>query len=365
MFTLENYALEMVLGLLNAGLIRLDLPIQRKNRWDKKRKVLFIHSILCSMLPFNIILIAINKFLYVCDGKQRINAVISYKNNEFYINKHLFVNYIDSNTGENVSYDLYRKFYKDLPMELKYRFNQTNVISYNYRDVSNDIIVEIFSRINNGAPLNAQEGYRTAIFKKNPKFLEKIEKICRKYSTFFELFISEKSNNASDDLMIVLRLLCLIRNEKDLSNGSICRSIENMTLDDIKQIDNMISKIVSCKVFKDKIPEIGTNKLLQYIIHASIYAYNITDYCKCIVEFFSSKYDAQRENIFFKFEKHSTTSSKAVSERKVIFYEIAVHSGTGMIYGDMFDSLIILFSKKANNTNININIDNSNKVSVQ
>lgn len=355
MFTFEEYSIYTLLEYLKGGFIRLDLPIQRKSRWDKTKKVLFIHSILSSMLPFNIILIMINKFLYVCDGKQRILTIKSFRNNEFSINKHLFVSYIDINSGDEINYDLYGKFYKDLPAELRIKFDSIKVVGYKYNDISNDLIVEVFSRINNGVALNAQEGYRTIIFKKNPKLLECIEKILKKYDEFFNLFISEKSSNASDDLLVILRLLCLIKGEKTFSKSTIEKCIDSLTFDDIEQAEHLIKNITLSKVFKNNIPEIGTRKLLQYIIFESKYAYNITEYCKCISEFFDIKFEDQRKKLFDSLLKHGTNNNKAVSQRMEIFYNIANNCKNGMYYRDIFNSMIFSPKEKTVINNVNIN----------
>lgn len=353
MFTFEEYSIYTLLDYLKGGFIRLDLPIQRKSRWDKSKRVLFIHSILTQMLPFNIILIMINKYLYVCDGKQRILTIQSYRNNEFSINQHLCVIYVDIGSGETIDYDLYGKFYKDLPVELKIKFDSIKVVAYKYKDISNELIIEVFSRINNGVALNAQEGYRTVLFKKNPKLLKDIDKILKKYAEFFSLFITEKGLNASDDLLVVLRLLCLIKGEKTIKKGTIEKCIDTLTFDEIKQIALLIKKIVSCDIFKNSIQEIGKRKLLQYIIFESKYAYDLTEYCKCIVEFFDIKFEDQRNKLFNGLSTSGTVDNKAVSQRMEIFYNIASNCKNGMYYRDIFNSMVIL--PKDKNTNININ----------
>ncbi len=366
MFTFEEYSIYTLLEYLKGGFIRLDLPIQRKSRWEKSKKVLFIHSILTQMLPFNIILIMINKFLYVCDGKQRILTIRSFRNNEFSINKHLFVSYIDINSGDEINYDLYGKFYKDLPVELRIRFDSIKVVGYKYKDISNDLIVEVFSRINNGVALNAQEGYRTVLFKRNPKLLKDIENILKKYTEFFNLFISEKSSNASDDLLIILRLLCLIKGEKNFTKSTIEKCIDTLNFNEIKQAALLIKNIVSCKVFKDNIPEIGKRKLLPYIIFGSRYTYDIEEYCKCVIEFFGVKYKEQRDKLFNScLSTNGTVDRRSVLQRMEIFYNIANNCCKNeMYYKDIFNSMIIFPTDKNTNININNNINIGNNAAI-
>lgn len=312
-------------------------------------------------MPFAIIVIYILGVGFLADGKQRISSLMNFYNGKegytFPKTKDLWVEYEKNINGvmEIVKFNLKGCGFKDLPIELQNKFYDATVNETTYHDLTDEEIVELFKRINSGMPLNSSEGFRTILFKYNKEALSLLDYICNKYeNVFFKKFISEKSIKAGEDLIVLLRVLCLMKAEEDstgIEKQSIIRTIKKINSNDVKKLESMINSIINGKT-KINNPEIGTAKSLPYIMVEMKYASKVNKYFEAINIFYSDEYKSERANLYNQF-RNSTTSIKCVNHRRGIFRNIAKWSNIGMYYKDEWDAKKM---KEGVIKNINVNV---------
>lgn len=352
--------LNSIMGLIRDGFLSLLLKIQRKERWPIDKQLEAVHSALSGLMPFYVVIVTIYGIGYLVDGKQRITALKKFMDCEegmrFPNNKDLYVEYEKVEEGKKVKtikFNLKGCGYNDLPDELKKIFLNATVIETSYDNLTDEEIVELFKRINSGMPLNSSEGYRTLLYKYNKKALNHLDNICDKYKEFFLKFISDKSLKAGDDLLILLRALCLIKSEEDstgIDKSNIIKTIKNINNNDIKKLEYIIKTMISAKTKIDN-SKIGSSKALPYIMVEMKYASNIEKYFEAINEFYSDTYDTERGILYNKY-RNSTTSIRCVNHRRKIFRNIAKESNIGMYYKDEWDTK----KKECEIKNINVNV---------
>lgn len=153
-----DLSVEMIMNWYNSKKVELEPNFQRRIVWDKMRISLFIESLILNV-PIPSILLASdeekNKFL-VIDGKQRLNAIISFisPENDGHGTKLTGLNVLKELNGLN-----YAQLKKDITKEKYLSKLENAIIKANVlkkHDVN--LLYFVFSRLNSGSvPLSTQE----------------------------------------------------------------------------------------------------------------------------------------------------------------------------------------------------------------
>ena len=136
----------------NNGKISLDAIIQRSFKWEVSRQSLLIHS---TMTGYPIPPLYTEKrdgVYFVYDGKQRINAMHLYINDEYAL--------IDVPTvalEDGTEYDPNGKKFSELPEELRDAIKNYSLTVYYFDGITEEEVRSMFKRLNNGKPLTAKE----------------------------------------------------------------------------------------------------------------------------------------------------------------------------------------------------------------
>lgn len=160
-----EYLKDVLDGKVNSIKLDTEIDIQRNSVWDSSKKNKLIDSIFLG-IPINYIWLAkrssktqskdSNETHIVIDGKQRLSAIYSFLENKFCLSEKYMTSFKSKEEKELIS----KKFFKDLEKNLKVIFLESKVmfkiIEINDYD-SEDIIWEIFTRINENCPLSKQE----------------------------------------------------------------------------------------------------------------------------------------------------------------------------------------------------------------
>jgi len=123
----------------------IDPTYQREKVWPRSLKQYLIDTILRG-LDIGRIFVKVgddDKF-YIVDGQQRLNAIWEFAENKFPL-------------SPLYSDDLGGKYYRDLPRELRDKFDEYNVTIVFMHGLSDEEIRDIYRRINSGIPLNTAE----------------------------------------------------------------------------------------------------------------------------------------------------------------------------------------------------------------
>lgn len=150
--------------------LKFDNVIQRGEVWNDKQKTKFIDSLLRGFVVPPIFTIKTDAKIkdvrgrevacYDCiDGKQRSTTIYQFRNNEFslsYEKNDTTTIYLEN--GEEV--ELQGLTYDELPEELRDAFDSYTITVFYFTDITDDEIIEMMWRLNNGKPLSNVEKSR-------------------------------------------------------------------------------------------------------------------------------------------------------------------------------------------------------------
>lgn len=201
-------------------------PIQRQSaQWDNEQQSLLIHSMLANF-PVPAVYVhktesievdAKGKHSYtysVLDGKQRMTTVFSFINGEYALSED-----IPDVEIEDVTYEIAGKYFEDLDEDvqqeiLRFRFNIQA-----FEDVTNEMIEDIFFRLNNSTPLTKSQKARPLMGVENSIFINDI--LAGRFFTEKCTF-SKMQLKRSDDMCTLLQGMMLLDNKyRDYDFSSI------------------------------------------------------------------------------------------------------------------------------------------------
>lgn len=191
-------------------------PIQRQSaQWDNEQQSLLIHSMLANF-PVPAVYVhktesievdAKGKHSYtysVLDGKQRMTTVFSFINGEYALSED-----IPDVEIEDVTYEIAGKYFEDLDEDvqqeiLRFRFNIQA-----FEDVTDEMIEDIFFRLNNSTPLTKSQKARPLMGVENSIFINDI--LAGRFFTEKCTF-SKMQLKRSDDMCTLLQGMMLLDN---------------------------------------------------------------------------------------------------------------------------------------------------------
>lgn len=201
-------------------------PIQRQSaQWDNEQQSLLIHSMLANF-PVPAVYVhktesievdAKGKHSYtysVLDGKQRMTTVFSFINGEYALSED-----IPDVEIEDVTYEIAGKYFEDLDEDvqqeiLRFRFNIQA-----FEDVTDEMIEDIFFRLNNSTPLTKSQKARPLMGVDNSIFINDI--LAGRFFTEKCTF-SKMQLKRSDDMCTLLQGMMLLDNKyRDYDFSSI------------------------------------------------------------------------------------------------------------------------------------------------
>jgi predicted SnoaL-like aldol condensation-catalyzing enzyme len=219
-----------------------DNAIQRGYVWDKNRQSLLIDSILRGYPtpPFYTVkdgrTVATPKgnvaVFDALDGKQRCTTITRFKNNEFALCG-LEKPIIDDEGNE---IDLNGLTYDDLPDSLRDDFDSYSLTVYYFTDATNEEIVEIMTRLNNGKPLTAAENTRI-----KAADLIGIHKLAS--HSFLINNLSDKAVDGYQNEDIVVKIYALLNGIESLDNKDIRPIYESLVV--TPEVSDTINSILS------------------------------------------------------------------------------------------------------------------------
>jgi len=122
----------------------VDRNYQREKVWSRKAKQYLIDTILRDLDIGRIWVRVDGEKYFIVDGQQRLDAIWKFADNKFPL-------------SEEYSSHLGGKYYRDLPLDVKERFDEYNVAMVYLLNMEDEEIRDIYRRINSGVPLNTAE----------------------------------------------------------------------------------------------------------------------------------------------------------------------------------------------------------------
>lgn len=192
--------------------LQMDHVIQRQSgQWDgdKLKKSLLIHSILADypVPPIYCLKEAVSEKGYsysILDGKQRLTTVFDYIDGRYPLDADTPSVVID-----DAAYELGSKYFTDLDTECQQEILNFKFMIYGFEDADDDLIEEIFFRLNNSTPLSKPQKAMPLCGVDNAKFIKSIlsdnffSDICQ---------FSALQRRKSDDMCTLLQSMMLLDN---------------------------------------------------------------------------------------------------------------------------------------------------------
>lgn len=192
-------------------------PIQRQSsQWDNEQQSLLIHSMLANFPVPNVYVHktesvevdAKGKHTYnysVLDGKQRMTTVFSFINGEYALAE----NTPDVEI-EDITYQIAGKYFEDLHEDVQQEILRFRFSIQAFEDVTDEIIEEIFFRLNNSTPLTKPQKARPLMGVENSIFINEI--LAGRFFTEKCAFSKMQLKN-SDDMCTLLQAMMLLDNK--------------------------------------------------------------------------------------------------------------------------------------------------------
>lgn len=192
--------------------LQMDHVIQRQSgQWDGDRlkKSLLVHSILANypVPPIYCLKESVNEKDYsysILDGKQRLTTTFDYIDGRYPLDAETPSVVID-----DVIYEIGGKYFTDLDTECQQEILRFKFTIYGFENADDDLIEEIFFRLNNSTPLSKPQKAMPLCGVENAKFIKSIlsDRFFSKTCQFSAL-----QRRKSDDMCTLLQSMMLLDN---------------------------------------------------------------------------------------------------------------------------------------------------------
>ena len=148
-----TWTIKQIAKMNGLGRFKFDNVYQRSLVWEQMRKSGLIHSLIEGFPVPPLYARRVDGKIYdFLDGKQRLNTVCEFLNNEFSL-----VGISDVELDDGSFVDVNGMKFEDLPEELQDRVKDYNFVIYYYEDITDEQVRVLFCKLNNGKPLSAKE----------------------------------------------------------------------------------------------------------------------------------------------------------------------------------------------------------------
>ena len=190
--------------------LQMDHVIQRQSgQWEGERlkKSLLIHSLLANypVPPIYCLKEAVSEKDYsysILDGKQRLTTTFDFIDGRYPLDMET-----PSVTIDEVTYELGGRYFTDLDAECQEEILRFKFTIYGFEDADDDLIEEIFFRLNNSAPLSKPQKAMPLCGVENAKFIKSL--LADRFFSDICQF-SALQRRKSDDMCTLLQSMMLL-----------------------------------------------------------------------------------------------------------------------------------------------------------
>ncbi len=277
----DAYMNSTLQNMFDRGELRKDHPLQRKpDQWNKNDKDGLIVTVirqedvdsikLCEQLETSGVV------LWVIDGLQRLTVLSSYKNGAFKIGNHVEMPVVSyqrvkkdekgrlmkdeygSFVYETIEYDLRGKGYRDLPVELKERFDNYKIDVVKHLDCSDEEIGYHIRRYNKQKSMNASQNAVTYMdnIAREVKRISRNNRFLKDYGTYSE----KERSNGTIERIIMESVMCMFHLDKWRKQSKKMGSFLNeySTKEEFEKLDENLHRLE--KICEEDMNSIFTSK---------------------------------------------------------------------------------------------------------
>lgn len=255
------WTVNQITKMIKNGCLVFDNAVQRTFVWDKNRMSLLVDSILRDypVPPFYAVVDGRKVktsngevSVYDClDGKQRCTTLKMFLDNEFALQG------LEPFKTDDGEVDVNGMTYEQLPEELRDAFKNAHMNVYSFDDATDDEVVEIMARLNNGKPLSVIDNTRI-----KAKDLAGIKRLAS--HKLFTEFLTEKAlAGRQNEEIVVKTYLHLTNPESGLDNKNVrpvyetlevTPEIEKMLVDRFDYLYNIVTEMM--RKAENKMPNV-------------------------------------------------------------------------------------------------------------
>ena len=232
-----TWSAKQIAKMAGNGTFSFDNIIQRSYVWEQTRKSNLIHSLLegFPVPPFYAKKVD-GKVYDFLDGKQRINAIRGFIENEYYlIGIADEVTYTDAE-GNVKTMDVNGYFFNDLPEELQDAIKDYHLTIYYYEDITPEQVRMLFAKLNNGKPLSTKERNIA-----NCVDIVRVSEIGE--HEFFQNTMTEKALATRKQLPIIMKMWMMLN--EDIEDVSFESKVFNEVMQETKMSDDEREEIIT------------------------------------------------------------------------------------------------------------------------
>lgn len=245
-----NWSCKQVASMTKNKKCSYDNIIQRSYVWEKARQSNLIHSLIENFPVPPFYTRRINGIYDFLDGKQRINAIVSYINDGYELTALPPVSYESAETGEEVQLDITGMKFSELPEELKDAILSYTLTIYYYEDITDSQVATMFRKLNNGKPLSTKERNIA-----NCSDIQKVTEIGE--HGLFKSIITSRGLTTRKQIPLVMKIWCMLNQDEVSFEGRIFNKVMADTI--ISEEQNQELTAVLDKLL-DMYYTIGENK---------------------------------------------------------------------------------------------------------
>lgn len=329
------------------GELRKDHPLQRKpDQWSKSDKDGLIVTIIkdedidsikvCEQLTENGVV------LWVIDGLQRLTALSSYRNGGFKIGNQIEFPIVfyqsvkkgtdgkpiedehDSYLYEVVAFDLRGKGYKDLPVELKEKFDNYKIDVEKHLDCTYEEIGYHIRRYNKQKSMNSAQNAVT--------YMDHIAKEVKKVSLNnrflqnYDIYTEKERNNGTLDRIVMESVMCMFHLEdwKKQSKKMGTYLNENASKEEFERLNDNLNRLE--KIYSQAFGSIFTSKdsFIWFTMFDRFTKFDLDDriFADFIAAFLGGLYQKKIEGeLFYEIDRNKSTKDKAIIVKKLEILE--------------------------------------------
>ena len=241
---------KQITKMIGNGKITFDNAIQRGLVWTKEKKSLLVDSLIQNYPVPPFYAKKKDTGIYdMLDGKQRMNAIADYINNDYELCDLEEITYIDEEGKEKII-DINGKKFEDLPEEFQDKIKDFSFTIYYFDEgITDEEVNELFFRLNNGKPLSAIE--LTRVRAKSFSIISEIGK----HKIFADALTESALSKYTNEDIVMKSYAILHDAEPSLDNKHIRNIVENtdFTEADQKQMEEIFDRIYEVhNLIKDK-----------------------------------------------------------------------------------------------------------------
>lgn len=313
----KYWTIRELVDMHRAGVLLMDIPIQRGIVWDNAARSLYVHSALLGILTVQPPFVFSRRTLYhedgsvyytysVLDGKQRLTTLLAFINEDFKLTR------LQDQPGIE-DQDLTGFKYTELPVELMQQLQDTNILCTVVSDPTPEQEEVIFARLNNNKSMSSVDKIRPQC-----KATQVLVNFISSHSELFSLMFSEKQLAKKPEFEIVIKMLMMLQNEPGLSSAQMMTFAKNLDSNpNLAELDYVCTRAqkLYTKLADEELPSFLKNKAVFLALVPYLNNKKVKDdaLAECIRKLMTERLDEFKTG-----SAHSPTAATVEERRNIV-----------------------------------------------